>query len=137
MRILFCRRSFKMRYLTRYVRFPAEAAHLSAKSTQGWLRCTQHSPHAIAPATNRNTGFPPYRKRLCRNRQTRPQLRASAERGSCDPCRWKLPPNLNSQHPPRTGRPKLRHQKLHRCAILRIFRPAFRTAELTRILHRY
>ncbi len=70
-------------------------------------------------------------------KQRHPQSQASAEAGSRNPCHWKLPRSLNSQHPPRTGRSKLRHQKLHRCAILRIFRPAFRKTELTRILHRY
>lgn len=70
-------------------------------------------------------------------RQRHSQSQASTEAGSEDPCRWKLPRSLNSQHPPQTGRSKLRHQKLHRCAILRIFRPAFRRTELTRILHRY
>ncbi len=39
-------------------------------------------------------------------------------------------PNTN----PRLG-VKSQHQKLHRCALRRIFRPAFRDRVLTRILH--
>ena len=80
---------------------------LSAITTQGRLRCPQHSCNELQ--SHRATGLTLFRTLVSphKNRKAdKAQEQVSTEEGSSFACHCKAPLNLNFQHQPPTGRRK-------------------------------
>lgn len=95
-------------------------------TTQGRLRCKQDVPYPVVQVHTPLHGVP----RLSNNHRNGPP-RKSGQRPHAFVDR---PKSLTPSIDPRLGASS-QHKELHRCALWRIFRPAFRNGGLTRILH--
>lgn len=98
------------------------AGILSTRTTQGRLHCTQHHYSTAIQVQSCSVGHPSIRKCI-----GAPQRQVSTAIGSVFHAIEKRPKALTPSTHPKLG-VKSRHQRLHRYALRRIFRPALGTA---------
>lgn len=115
----------------------------STITTQGRLLCTQRfeaayesdwpvTPVCLSP--HRITGFTPVRRSSINSRRNAigvPQIRVSTAIGSVFHAIETRPKALTPSTHPKLG-VRSKHQRLHRCALERIFRPVLENSRLTR-----